>query len=352
MYNANLCVKPQKTRIYWQKKEGCKTIQFGNILFSVAEMKLLDSVWAEVLQTKGKRLWLQSTRKIGCNAHVEVKAFTLYPEFAISQGERESLSKWKLRCLQEEKIKMIKREIEAKRTVKMTTKYFISLLREEAHSGHPTGQAGVHAQKLQPAISQKIVELVEAGIMDTNEIKHSLKHFVNTCLSKELGRKPLAGGRAFYPHNEDIRNHISKAKRALELSKYDQENLWLKIEEWKSQNPQSSFFFRPFRTTPPTEQATCNDETYREHEETLLYIQQEDWQKELLTRYGNTVTLMDATYKTTKYSIPLFFVCVKTNANCRCVEPGYKRAISQLLYGLSTRNLLRRFIGQCINEIQ
>ena len=88
---------------------------------------------------------------------------TVYPEFAISQGERESLSKWKLRCLQEEKIK---KEIEAKRTVKMTTKYFISLPCEEAHS-----EAGVHAQKLQPAISQKIVELVEAGIMDTNEIK-------------------------------------------------------------------------------------------------------------------------------------------------------------------------------------
>ena len=39
-------------------------------------------------------------------------------------------------------------------------------------------------------------------------------------------------------------------------------------------------------------------------------------------------------------------------ANCRCIEPGYKRAISQPLYRLSTRNLLRRFIGQCINEIQ
>ena len=45
-------------------------------------------------------------------------------------------------------------------------------------------------------------------------------------------------------------------------------------------------------------------------EETLLYIQQEDWQKEPLTCYGNMVTLMDATYKTTKYSIPLFFLCV------------------------------------------
>ena len=46
-----------------------------------------------------------------------------------------------------------------------------------------------------------------------------------------------------------------------------------------------------------------------------MYVQQEEWQKELLTRYGNTVTLMDATYKTTEYGIPLFFVCVKTNVS-------------------------------------
>lgn len=160
------------------------------------------------------------------------------------------------------------------------------------------------------------MDLVEAGITDTTEIKHSLKHYVDKYLSKELGRKPHLGDRAFYPLSEDIRNHVSKAKRALELSKYDQENLRLKIDEWKNNNPQSSFFFRPFRSTSQTEQTddikTCSEQTM---EETLLYIQQEDWQKELLTRYGNTVTLMDATYKTTKYSIPLFFVCVKTNVS-------------------------------------
>ena len=139
------------------------------------------------------------------------------------------------------------------------------------------------------------MDLVEAGITDTTEIKHSLKHYVDKYLSKELGRKPHLGDRAFYPLSEDIRNHVSKAKRALELSKYDQENLCLKIDEWKNNNPQSSFFFRPFRSTSQTEQTddikTCSEQTM---EETLLYIQQEDWQKELLTRYGNTVTLMDA----------------------------------------------------------
>ena len=35
----------------------------------------------------------------------------------------------------------------------------------------------------------------------------------------------------------------------------------------------------------------------------------------VLTRYGNTLILIDATYKSTKYSIPLFFLCVKTNVS-------------------------------------
>lgn len=48
-------------------------------------------------------------------------------------------------------------------------------------------------------------------------------------------------------------------------------------------------------------------------EQSLLYIHQEKWQQDLLLKYGNTISLIDATYKTTKYELPLFFVCVKTN---------------------------------------
>ena len=33
----------------------------------------------------------------------------------------------------------------------------------------------------------------------------------------------------------------------------------------------------------------------------------------MLCTYGNCVTLIDATYKTMRYDLPLFFVCVRTN---------------------------------------
>ena len=32
-----------------------------------------------------------------------------------------------------------------------------------------------------------------------------------------------------------------------------------------------------------------------------------------MTRYGNHISLIDATYRTMKYELSLFFVCVRTN---------------------------------------
>ena len=102
-----MVIELQNPRLYWQKKEGSKTIQFNNIPFQyIAESKVtvLDCQFGPKQKPiKGKRLWLQGTRKSGCNAHVEIKAFTLYPDFAITPGESEGLSKWKLRCLQGKK---------------------------------------------------------------------------------------------------------------------------------------------------------------------------------------------------------------------------------------------------------
>ena len=133
--------------------------------------------------TKGKRLWLQNTRKIGCQAHINIKGFVLYPEFAVSEGERETLNNWKLRCLQEEKLEMLRKKVAANQPVKISMKYFVSL---RAHSGHPTGLSAIFVQKLHPLVSQKILEMVKSGITDTSEMKRSLKHHVDVIIAKDL----------------------------------------------------------------------------------------------------------------------------------------------------------------------
>ena len=38
-----------------------------------------------------------------------------------------------------------------------------------------------------------------------------------------------------------------------------------------------------------------------------------------MAKNGNSICLLDATYKTTKYVVPLFFVAVKTNVDYQVV---------------------------------
>ena len=47
-------------------------------------------------------------------------------------------------------------------------------------------------------------------------------------------------------------------------------------------------------------------------ESKLHFVHQPAYQKSLMKKYYNHIVLLDATYKTTKYSIPLFFVAVTT----------------------------------------
>jgi len=45
-----------------------------------------------------------------------------------------------------------------------------------------------------------------------------------------------------------------------------------------------------------------------------IFIHQSEWQQRMLTRYGSEVCLLDATYNTTCYGLPLFVLSVPTNS--------------------------------------
>ena len=47
----------------------------------------------------------------------------------------------------------------------------------------------------------------------------------------------------------------------------------------------------------------------------MMFVYQSKEMKNMYERYGNHMILLDATYKTTKYALPLFFVVVQTNVN-------------------------------------
>lgn len=226
--------------------------------------------------------------------------------------------------------------------------YFVSLPTNEAHNNHPTGSEVAFAQRVHPLLVTKINDLVSSNLCNVHEVKKILRYYTNDELTKDLGFKPNEHDRAFYPDISDIKNHVYKAKRALELSKLDQENLKLKVNKWECINSEDKFFFRPYieRTDyDSSKKELCTSGTqstvaeisktqvqHRFHgnsgedddwcevlgcskgySQSFLYVHQASWQKRLLERYGNTICLLDATYKTTQYDLALFFICIKTN---------------------------------------
>ena len=155
----------------------------------------------------------------------------------------------------------------------------------------------------------------------------------------------------------------------LKLSKFDQDNMAKQVEKWKIDNPEDNFFFRGYgeildksevekmdeiknvienitsdgpihkidlkdgdfmkkviaQFTKGSKKRKASDENEDEDDgdvvepekftssERLLFVHQTKKQRALLKRYGNHLGLLDATWKTTKYIIPSFFLVVKTN---------------------------------------
>lgn len=161
------------------------------------------------------------------------------------------------------------------------------------------------------------------GVNSIAEMQRCLQYFVK----KELfagETPPVSTNRRFFPTNVDVRNYMYSASVKNKKSAIDQENLEVKIEEWKKENPSDNFFFRPYvlSSSDVTETGSTGEEesdivTLREQEfsKSLILVHQTQWQRELLQKYGGDICLLDATYKTTRYALPLFFLCVKTNVD-------------------------------------
>lgn len=247
---------------------------------------------------------MQDSRKNGCNAHVEVKHYTVFPQFRVNDA---GITPKQIRNLKEVKMRELKQKLcLPSGHCDLTTEdyYFISLPTLAAHSGHSVGAEAAFFQKVNPCVSQKISELVNEGMLNYSEVKRSLAHYVKHVLPVVEGIDPPSeDNRAFYPTDKDIQNHIHMAKKACQLSNFDQENFHLKVEEWRKNCSTSLHYFRPY---------SDGDESGN-NKQSLLWVHQEKWQQQLLTRYGNIICLLDATYKTTRYELPLFFLCVKTN---------------------------------------
>ena len=71
---------------------------------------------------------------------------------------------------------------------------------------------------------------------------------------------PPATSRCSHPKNKDLRNHMYNAATKLRLSKLNQENLALKIEQWKIQYTDDEICFRRYKESAEDETQTVEVE--------------------------------------------------------------------------------------------
>ena len=193
---------------------------------------------------QNKRLKSQTTRKIGCYAHIETRSYRLYPKFEMSQNS-DNISQGQLRKCKESLLNAAREAIKDG-SAKSYMRHFVLLPTQSTHSGHPVDVQASFCQCIHPIIVKKISELVSSGIVETKEVQRVLENYVKHNLQGEHGITAYSNDRAFHSLPVDIKNHVDSAKRALELSKLDQENLRLKIEGWKKESPVSLHYFRPY----------------------------------------------------------------------------------------------------------
>ena len=173
-------------------------------------------------------------------------------------------------------------------------------------------------QPIDKSLVEKIHTVVDEGVKRVDEMKRHLRHYVENDLFAGQNPPPITN-RRYHPKDVDIRNHMYKATVKQMLSKADQENLEGKINKWKQEDPEDLFFFRPCALFPAEaapgnmSDKQCNVEP--QIIQNLLFAHQTTWQRHFISRYGNEIMLLDATYKTMRYELPLFFLVVKTNVN-------------------------------------
>lgn len=190
--------------------------------------------------------------------------------------------------------------------------------------------AGI-SQRIDPRIVEKVHSLVADGVRDVSEMRRHINIYVQNSLFHGTP-PPQKSNKRFHPSPTTIKNHIYIAVIKQRLAKVDQANLLEIVKVWRGPNEDDFFEFRPY-VNPPTESENAGAEgdsvEEGELEEVrvddctsnrgLLFVHQAKWQRRLLNRYGNELCLLDATYRTTKYSLPLYFLVVKTNMEYKVV---------------------------------
>ena len=259
-------------------------------------------------------LKFQGTRKLDCPAQMQVRGIKIFPDYEVKECNCQTANSLKL--AKKKVLDRLKNDMSSAMTINTAMHYHLKIPLSTEHQGHPIGVSASINHCVDRRIINKIYDLVGKGVTRPDEVRRCLEEYVEREMFATLSpqERPKKSNRKYYPTRQDLRNHITKAIAASKYCKDDQESLRQKVLEWQTAGT-GKFLYRPKgREADNTtgKESPCTEK--------FLFVHQEVWQQRLLRRYGSELVLLDATYKTTKYALPLFFLCVHTNVGYKVVS--------------------------------
>jgi len=261
----------------------------------------------------------RGTIKVDCPANIQVRTITTFPEYGIDISS--TPTKFGVRCQKKNMLKKFKRN-SARKSEQMLSRHYVKIPLLHVHKGHLVGSQAGAKHLLDKCIVTKIHDLVERNIDNVTHVQGMLAEYVELDLFRDAPseQKPHRDNQRFYPKKKDVENHIFRAKQAQKYCKNDQESLQRKVDDWKCRSPQTMFYYRASTVAGNSERdIDLTTAQSRKHNCPLLFVHQEPLQMRLLSRYGGELVFMDGVHNTTKYSLPLYFIYVKTNVGLKVV---------------------------------
>ena len=288
----------------------------------------------------------QPTKKQNCPVQFSVKKVLYFPSHQISidsttyaQKKMAAKLKQDLANLISSNDPLISQDQEVSPGAVQANLAFVTKFPKQSdHFGyHHLGEAAGIVERLDPRVQDYIKSLAKSGATSHNEILRRTSDFVAE--NTELDSNNDFLRRRFKPKHKVITNIIASVRNDSMHSKIDQENVMKLKNKWEGN---ANISFDPKGSNPQFENLVDQldrladgeelDELDEEWEDVLLsskdqnncdgklcFVYQSENMQRLYQKYGAHLVLLDATHKTMKYALPLYFLVVQSNVNFQVV---------------------------------
>ncbi|XP_049776185.1 uncharacterized protein LOC126164293 isoform X1 [Schistocerca cancellata] len=296
-------VMKSKTKHFFKQMQGHVPIPFFGCAFAVESVwsrhcvlgpkyyKSKESSVPEHLEdhvTPRKRLRIMDTRKSNCPATLNMKCIRVYPDYSMHSATEHRDTKAKV-------LASLQKDLALPCPPKSYLRYYLTASPASAHT-HATESVEASGY-IHPSLVKEIKNLVLSGMTSLKVIKLALDRFVEINFTGT--HIPGQMNTTFYPTEKTIYSHIYRTLYGTNKVLFDETRLQNQVDEWHKDSSNHMIYYRHCMG--------ANGEV-----KPLLFCYQSSWQRDLLKKYGGSC-LLDATYKTTSYDIPLFFIAVKSN---------------------------------------